>query len=113
MPGARPAFSSLTYLLVDVKEGTDIRGHFEKANAFFDTFIGAKGRSVLVHSGGGHSQSATLVAAWLMWRKGQSLNSTLAQLRRQLPAGGPSLGFLKQLRAYERELTARRSVDQD
>ncbi|KDN53136.1 hypothetical protein K437DRAFT_289675 [Tilletiaria anomala UBC 951] len=57
--------------------------------------------TVLVHCQAGISRSATLVAAYLMWRRGISTSAALELIRARRPQADPNSGFVAQLELYE------------
>jgi atypical dual specificity phosphatase len=59
---------------------------------------------ILVHCFAGISRSPTVVAAYLMKRKGMTLKAALGQIIRVRPQVSPNAGFLKQLKEMEMEL---------
>jgi Dual specificity phosphatase, catalytic domain len=55
----------------------------------------------LVHCAQGISRSAAVGAAWLISRKGMTLEQSLEKIRKARPHAQPNLGFLAGLRALE------------
>ncbi|KAL4257524.1 Protein-tyrosine phosphatase-like protein [Pleurotus pulmonarius] len=64
---------------------------------------GAPGK-ILVHCSAGISRSPTIVAAYLMKRKGMSLKDALGCIVHVRPQISPNAGFLRQLKDMEMEL---------
>jgi len=60
------------------------------------------GRSVLVHCASGVSRSVATCVAWLMTRRGLSLEDALRQVREGRPNGNPNWGFLQALALLEK-----------
>ncbi|ROV97974.1 hypothetical protein VMCG_07061 [Cytospora schulzeri] len=60
-----------------------------------------KGGRVLVHCTQGVSRSATIVAAYLMWRKRETAAKVLAFMKSKRPRVHPNYGFLDQLVVWE------------
>lgn len=56
-----------------------------------------KARRVLVHCTMGISRSATIVAAYLMWRRKHSAARVLALMKKRRPRVNPNVGFIDQL----------------
>jgi len=65
---------------------------------------GAGSGKILVHCSAGISRSPTVVAAYLMKRKGMTLKAALGQIIRVRPQVSPNTGFLRQLKEMEMEL---------
>jgi dual specificity phosphatase 12 len=57
-----------------------------------------------VHCVRGASRSATIVAAYLIYKKGASVNDTLELLKSKRKQAKPREGFVNQLEMYEKEL---------
>ena len=66
---------------------------------------------ILVHCSAGISRSPTVVAAYLMKRKGMSLKAALGQIIRVRPQISPNAGFLQQLKEMEIELYGSNSLE--
>lgn len=80
---------------------TDARSDQEKVN-LLSSFMRTgekhpKGGRVLVHCTQGVSRSATIVAAYLMWRKRESAAKILRFIKNKRPQVDPNDGFLDQL----------------
>jgi atypical dual specificity phosphatase len=68
---------------------------------------------ILVHCSAGISRSPTVVAAYLMKRKGMSLKAALGQIIRVRAQISPNTGFLQQLKEMEMELYGSCSLEVD
>ncbi|KAH9981017.1 protein-tyrosine phosphatase-like protein [Lactifluus volemus] len=68
---------------------------------------------ILVHCYAGISRSPTVVAAYLMKRKGMSLKAALGHIIRVRPQISPNPGFLQQLKEMELELYGSCSLEVD
>jgi len=68
-----------------------------------------KKQAVLIHCQMGISRSATIVISYLMISAGMKLDTAIAHIRRLRPVINPNRGFLKQLRALEQKLFARKT----
>ncbi|KIY66872.1 phosphatases II [Cylindrobasidium torrendii FP15055 ss-10] len=88
-------------LLIDDEEDADIMVHFLPAITFIQTELD-KGRGVLVHCHAGMSRSATIVAAYLMYTGGLTVEQSLAQIREKRPQIEPNPGFLLQLELFHK-----------
>lgn len=60
-----------------------------------------KGGRVLVHCTEGISRSATIVAAYLMWRKRETAAKILTYIKHKRPKINPNEGFLHQLQVWQ------------
>ncbi|KAK3049656.1 hypothetical protein LTR09_009078 [Extremus antarcticus] len=100
-------FSSFRRLHVQVEDypGEDLIRHFETTNQFLDTAIEEEG-AVLVHCAMGISRSATVICAYLMYKKGITSQQALEMVREGRPFVDPNDGFLEQLDTYGRMLQA-------
>lgn len=79
--------------------------HFD---ACFDFIDEAKrgGGAVLVHCFAGRSRSATIVVAYLMKKRGISLEEALNLVKSKRPQICPNHGFLQQLQAFQLQIRA-------
>ena len=74
---------------------------FIQASLESETNLGTA--AVLVNCFQGKSRSATVVAAFLIRRHGLTVAEALSEVRASRPIADPNLGFLAQLRRWERE----------
>ena len=74
---------------------------FIQASLESETKLGTA--AVLVNCFQGKSRSATVVAAFLIRRHGLTVAEALSEVRASRPIADPNLGFLAQLRRWERE----------
>lgn len=79
--------------------------HFESSNAFIEQALAGSGR-VLVHCAMGVSRSATLVCAFLMYRRKITYLGAVRELHEARSLCAPNVGFVEQLEVYERMLKA-------
>lgn len=105
VPNFFPDALSYCKLIVLDTEEFDIASFFERTNAFIADAIAAGGR-VLVHCNAGVSRSATAVLAFLLAHRQLRLDDALVLLQSRRSKVKPNPGFLRQLRDYERQLTA-------
>lgn len=97
-----PFPGKFVYLKVQLSdyEQSNIGAHFDETVEFIDGAL-AQGGVVLVHCAAGISRSASLVLAYLMAKRGLSLNAAFHQLRVVRACVYPNHGFRRQLREYE------------
>lgn len=103
------ACSGVERLRVDVDdhEGEDLFRFFAGVCARLES-ARRNGDVVLVHCAAGISRSATLLAAWLMFRRNWSAEEAIEFLRRKRPIVNPNRGFRKQLVRWEEHLKVSR-----
>lgn len=82
---------------------SDIKQHFDTAVKFMDEALAQENGKVLVHCVQGFSRSATVAIAYLMMRKGMTVEEAGKTVRQKREVG-PNNGFLKQLIALDEEL---------
>lgn len=88
--------------------GADIKEHFDKSYAFIEE-ARAAGSAVFIHCSRGVSRSASLVLAYLMRTREQSVEEALSWAVERRPIVNPNEGFLQCLREFGRELRGERS----
>ncbi|KAF8868859.1 protein-tyrosine phosphatase-like protein [Mucidula mucida] len=95
------SLDSERHLIVKVKdnESADLISHFPATCEFIDDALTAGGR-VLVHCALGLSRSPTVIAAYLIRKRGLSVEEALALIRKSRELIMPNDGFLKQLNEY-------------
>ena len=59
---------------------------------------------VLVHCMAGVSRSATIIIAYIMWKKKMKYDDVLNFVKQKRPIVDPNEGFVKQLKLFEKEL---------
>lgn len=94
--------TNFTFLIVNAldSENTNLSGCFETTNKFIDNVLANHG-NVLIHCMSGRSRSASILAAYLMNRKGLDATNSVALIREKRPVIQPNSSFLKQLFDYE------------
>ncbi len=92
------------YIPVDDDERVMIYDHFQQVNAFVEAALERQER-VLIHCAAGISRSATLMAAYLMWKNGWTRDAAIDHIKQRRHQIGPNDGFMAQLLAYELQRT--------
>ena len=78
---------------------------------FKECFLFMEGSDkVFVHCAAGMSRSATVVIAYLMWKKKMSLNDAINFVKKKRPVISPNLSFMKQLETFQ-ELLIKKNYD--
>jgi len=101
--GVSPQFpKDFTYLTVPIKdvETEDIRPYLGQTTSFIDNAL-ASGGKVFVHCMCGVSRSASIVAAWLMTKRGE--DDIIQFIRNKRGCVDPNIGFRDQLKEYKLE----------
>ncbi|KAH8822937.1 protein-tyrosine phosphatase-like protein [Flagelloscypha sp. PMI_526] len=78
----------------------DLLCHFDETNKFIDEALEQE-KGIIVHCMMGVSRSATVVIAYLMWKKSMTFEDALAHVKERRPIIDPNEGFRAQLRIYE------------
>jgi atypical dual specificity phosphatase len=97
---------NFVYLNVDLLDlpDSDIRSHFDTVLVFMHEAV-EKGGRVLVHCNAGVSRSSTFVIAYIMRFHQKRFNDAFSQVKSARSSIRPNDGFMKQLTAYDLELT--------
>ncbi|XP_071495167.1 dual specificity protein phosphatase 3-like [Diadema antillarum] len=90
-------------LMVSDFPTSDIKQHFDTAVSFIDEALAQENGKVLVHCVQGFSRSASVAVAYLMLRRGLTVQEAVKTVREKREIG-PNSGFLKQLCALNDEL---------
>lgn len=100
-----PDDPGLMYLKVPVidKPDADIAKHFNRAIEFMDDAV-KNGKGVLVHCVFGVSRSSTLICAYLIAKKGLTVQQAIAAVKDKRPQADPNKGFLLQLQVLWEQL---------
>jgi hypothetical protein len=104
------------HLQIDIADHTaaDILEMLPTAFNFLDEVLlpdGKCDRSVMVHCASGISRSVSVCCAWLMARKGMSLESALETVRATRPVANLNVGFHRQLNVLASKLAVHPVVD--
>ena len=81
----------------------NIKEHFEAARKFINSCKEVNGR-VLVHCFAGKSRASTITLSYMMAEMEVDLKQAFEHLKSQRPIAQPNIGFLYQLKAFEKEL---------
>jgi protein-tyrosine phosphatase len=81
----------------------EVDSWFEQTFDFIDEALKEQ-KNILVHCAAGVSRSATLVVAYLMSRKGLSLDQAMATVYQKRPWIRPNAGFMQLLKTFEGKL---------
>uniref|UniRef100_A0A0G4IBJ1 protein-tyrosine-phosphatase n=1 Tax=Chromera velia CCMP2878 TaxID=1169474 RepID=A0A0G4IBJ1_9ALVE len=111
----REVFGASNVLWIDVLDRPEakILPHFKAAVEFLDAGVKSESGGTLVHCMAGVSRSVCLVVAYLMKKKKWSARKAVLFVQKKRPVAGPNLGFMRQLKVYERELIKQRAVEGD
>ena len=93
-------FKTLQLPIHDVATFNIIR-YLPQSVEFVDYALSGGGK-VLVHCYAGVSRSATVVAAYLMAKRGMTPHEALTHMREKRPCVSPNTGFLRQLTVFHR-----------
>lgn len=100
---------SFSYLKINIEDTEDepIQTHFSTVFRFIDSSLTLEGRT-LIHCNAGVSRAGTMVTAYVMKSKGLGLKDALKFVRskRKNNPTIPNDGFMKELKKYEKKLTA-------
>ncbi|KAF5357003.1 hypothetical protein D9756_006485 [Leucocoprinus leucothites] len=88
-------------ILIDDTEDADILSHLLPSIHFIQAELD-KGRGVLVHCQAGVSRSATIVAAYLMYRQNLDPEGALELIRKARPYIDPNPNFIQQLEVFHK-----------
>jgi len=93
---------TLKYLKLDLRDSSSerLKGVFEKSFAFLDE-CQKMGGVCLVHCQQGKSRSASILCAYLIARRGLSMDAALKRLQDARPIVQPNESFMRQLRDFE------------
>ena len=81
----------------------DIKKYFDESFNFIDNGI-KNGGNVLVHCHAGVSRSSTILLAYIMKSQKMKLDKALELIKSKREKACPNIGFIQQLKEYEKEL---------
>ena len=81
----------------------DIKKYFDESFKFIDNGI-KNGGNVLVHCHAGVSRSSTILIAYIMKSQKMKLDKVLELIETKREKASPNIGFIRQLKEYEKEL---------
>jgi len=110
-PAAQIEGTSYLRLGLTDEEESDITEVVQRACEFIDAAAVSGDEKVLVHCSAAISRSPTIVAAYLMKRRGMTLRESLQALVKARSVVSPNPGFLRQLSDMEMEEKGERSFD--
>ena len=90
---------------IDDDYESNIICYFKECLLFMDGYD-----KVFVHCAAGMSRSATIVVAYLMWKRKLSLNEAIKFVKNKRPVISPNLNFMRQLEIFE-ELLKKKNYD--
>ena len=90
---------------IDDDYESNIICYFKECLLFMDGYD-----KVFVHCAAGMSRSATIVVAYLMWKRKLSLNEAIKFVKKKRPVISPNLNFMRQLEIFE-ELLKKKNYD--
>lgn len=107
---ALPEGIAHTYISLDDHPCADLLAALPRALEALDAVLGdgeaktsgSGERAILVHCASGVSRSVSACIAWLMTRRGLSLDDALRQVREGRPNGSPNHGFMQALQLLEK-----------
>lgn len=108
-----PSFYSYKAVEMDDVPEYPILPHFSEAVSWIDQALQTEGQTVLVHCHAGVSRSASIVAAYLIYKMSMSAEEAVAYVTARRDVVAPNPGFLKQLKAYEQELLLKKKEEKE
>lgn len=93
--------TGVEHTMIEIKDrgSEDIQQFFEKVNNIIES-----DGATLIHCHSGISRSVTFCLAYLIGRKGYSLNEAMSFMNEKRPISNPNLGFIGQLSKYARQI---------
>jgi hypothetical protein len=95
-------FAYKTLKLLDIPT-EDISRYFEEAADYIHGVL-IKEQKVLVHCFAGKSRSTTIMICYLIKYKSMTVDEALQLIRKKRAIAQPNMGFLRQLREYEKKI---------
>ena len=103
---------SYTYKLLPLLDcpTQNIQEHFKESNNFIQATLDENSTNkILIHCFAGKSRATTMTCAFLMENKGMTLRDAFYLVKEKRPIAQPNVGFVFQLKAFEKELFGQNS----
>lgn len=93
--------SGVEHYMIEIKDRgcEDIMQHFKMVNNIIES-----DGATLIHCHSGISRSVTFCLAYLVGKRGYSLNEAMSYMNEKRPISNPNLGFIGQLSKYARQI---------
>lgn len=88
---------------------TDLSHYYDEAFSFINDAVETQGK-VLIHCNAGISRSAAITLAYLMKTLNLSYDTAWTLLKAKRPSINPNIGFIIQLKNYEKQLHIAKEV---
>jgi len=98
-----PTLFKYKFLPLLDKPTEDITKYFEETSEYIHDIL-SRGEKVLVHCFAGKSRSTTIMISYLIKHHKMSVDQALDIIRSKRPVIRPNIGFVSQLRAYEKKI---------
>lgn len=99
--GKYTTFPALYQIAIDDESSEKIDVHFDDCIKHIERGV-SKGENILIHCNKGKSRSVTILAAYLIWKKGWSYKETLEYIHGRRFIAKPNRGFKKILRKWDK-----------
>lgn len=105
MPDYKPPIAHAKHVCLNILDlpETELARYFDKAFAFLDDAVATNGRA-LVHCNAGVSRSAAITLAYIMRTQTISYDAAWNLVKEKRPSINPNIGFIIQLKNYEKQL---------
>lgn len=101
----QPPIISIKHLCLHILDlpQTELSDYYTQAFNFIDQSISEEGK-VLIHCNAGVSRSAAILIAYLMKSQNLSYEAAWSLVKDKRPSINPNIGFIIQLKNYEKQL---------